>query len=248
MSACPVCAAGDARPLVQQGGHRWLRCSDCGFAWLWPLPTMDEAADIQDAASHGYIEDYARKFASKMRRSRRRARRLARHMTGRRLLDVGSNIGCFVAAAAELGLDATGIEIAPALVAEARRRFPACRFVLGALEESSLPPASFDGVYCSEVIEHVVDVNRFLAAIAAAMAPGAVLYLTTPALREYMRGADPAAWPDFGAPDHKLYFSPGNMRHMLVRHGFENVRLLFNFRRGLKVLARRGARSPQSPR
>lgn len=243
MSRCQVCGGG-GRPLVQQGGYRWLRCSDCGFAWLDPMPTMSEAADTQAAFSHGYIEEYARKFDSKMRRSRRRARRLARRMKGRRLLDVGSNIGCFVAAAAELGLDATGIEIAPALVAEARRRFPACRFVQGALEESSLPPASFDGVYCSEVIEHVIDVHRFLETIAAAMAPGAVLYLTTPALREYIRGADPAAWRDFGAPDHKLYFSPGNLRRILGRHGFEDVRLLFSFRRGLKVLARR----TQSPR
>jgi len=238
---CQVCEATEAAELVVQPPHRWVRCDRCGFAWISPMPSQGEAAAVQDdAVGAAYIAGYLTKLESKMRRSRRRLRALARRMPGRRLLDVGSNIGCLVGAAVERGLDATGIEINPVLVAEARRRYPGGRFLEGAFEEVGLPDRGFDGVYCSEVIEHVVDTNRFLGHMARVMAPGAALYLTTPALREYLGRGDPANWRDFGAPDHKLYYSPDNIRRQLRRHGFEDVRVLFNFNRGIKLFARRG--------
>ena len=240
--ACQVCGVEGAPPLVVQRDWLWRRCLSCGFAWLSPMPSHAEAAEVQDAAvGAAYIAGYLGKLDSKMRRSRRRIARLARRMPGRRLLDIGSNIGCLVGAAAERGLEATGVEINPLLVEEARRRYPAGRFLEGAFEEVDLPPRGFDGVYCSEVIEHVVDVNRFLAHMAGIMSQGAALYMTTPALREYLGRDDPAHWRDFGAPDHKLYFSPDNIRRLLARHGFGDVRILFSFGRGIKLFARRTA-------
>lgn len=237
---CQICGSHEAMPLVHQEPHLWVRCPDCGFAWISPMPDHEEAGQMQDdATGRSYVEGYLAKFDSKMRNARHRARLLARRMPGPRLLDVGSNIGCMVAAAAERGLDATGVEINPVLVEEARRRFPDQRFLCGAFEDLDLPDAGFDGVYCSEVIEHVVDTNLFLAGIARVMRPGGTLFLTTPALREYARGGDPKRWRHFGAPDHKLYYSAANIRSQLVRHGFDSVRVLFNFGRGIKLFATR---------
>ena len=239
-SSCQVCDSRKNSLLVEQSPYRWLRCDECAFAWISPMPSLAEAAEVQSAAmGRSYIDGHLRKLDSKMRRTRRRVRTLERRMPGKRLLDIGSNIGCLVAAGAELGLEATGVEVNPVLTQEAQRRYPAGRFLTGFFEEVDLPQASFHGVYCSEVIEHVIDANRCLKAMRAVMVPGAALYLTTPALREYTRGHDPAHWRHFGAPDHKLYFSPGNIRRMLAKHGFEAIRLRFNFGRGLKVLARR---------
>ncbi len=204
------------------------------------MPDAATAAAIQSPdMGRSYIAGYRQKFESKMRRSRRRARRLKRRMTGNRLLDIGSNVGCLVGAGLELGLEATGVEVNPLLVEEAQRRFPEGRFLTGLFEDVELACESFDGVYCSEVIEHVVDTNRFLEAVRAAMAPGAILYLTTPALREFTKGSNPTRWRHFGAPDHKLYFSAPNLRHMLDKHGFGSVHFEFNFARGLKVFAQR---------
>ncbi|MBC6440862.1 MAG: class I SAM-dependent methyltransferase [Rhodospirillales bacterium] len=237
---CQVCGTTDARLLVDQPSYRWVKCRSCGSAWISPMLSMDEAIEIQDeTVGQSCIDGYLKKLDSKMRRSRRWVRTLKRHMPGPKLLDVGSSMGFLVAAAAELGLEATGIEINPVLVEEAQRRYRAGRFVVGAFEETELSGERFDGVYCSEVIEHVVDTNRFLETIAGAMNPKATLFLTTPALREYAKGSDPSRWRDFGVPDHKLYFSPGNIRQMRAKHGFEAIRIRFNFGRGLKLLARR---------
>ncbi len=241
----PVCAGcGDCAwvPLVEQNGHRWWRCSGCELARLIPMPAEPSArAEIGgDAIGRSYIDGYRAKLAKKMRRSTRRVRRLARRMPGKRLLDVGSNIGCLVEAGRRIGLDGVGVEINRTLVDFARETYPACRFLAAPIEDAPLGGAQFDGVYCSEVIEHVPDQDRFVAALAARMRPGAVLYLTTPGAHEYVRRG--AARPrDFGAPDHKFYHTRLSLRTLLDRHGFAHVRFVFNFGRGLKLYAVKSA-------
>ncbi len=237
---CQVCGGHEAMPMVHQEPHLWVRCPDCNFAWISPMPDpAEQSAEERDAIARACIAADVAKIDSKMRRSRRRVRRLARRMPGKRLLDIGSSIGFMVAAAMERGLDATGIDSNPLLVEEARRRYPQGRFILGTFEEADLPAAAFDGVCCSEVIGHIPDSNRFLSALARVMKPDAVLFLTTPALREYTRGTEPGRWRRFGGPEHKLYFSPANIRTQLHKHGFSQVRVLFNYGRGIKLFAMR---------
>ena len=245
-SESPACAGCGGRhwvPLVEQGGHRWWRCSTCELARLIPMPAEPAArAEIGgDAIGRGYIEGYRAKLDKKMRRSARRVRRLARLMPGKRLLDVGSNIGCLVEAGRRIGLDSVGVEINRTLIDFARETYPACRFLAAPIEEAPLDGARFDGVYCSEVIEHVPDQDRFVAALAAVMGRGGVLYLTTPGAHEYVRGSGAARPRDFGAPDHKLYHTRRSLKALLARHGFARVRFLFNFGRGLKLYAMKGA-------
>lgn len=238
---CTGCGGRDWAPLVEQNGHRWWRCRVCALARLIPMPAegATRAEIAGDAIGRGYIDGYRARLAKKMRRSARRVRRLARLMPGKRLLDVGSNIGCVVEAGRRVGLESVGVEINRTLVDFAREAYPACRFVAAPIEEAPLERAKFDGVYCSEVIEHVPGQDRFMAAVAAAMRPGAVLYLTTPGAHEYVRRG--VARPrDFGAPDHKLYHTRASLTALLARHGFGRARFLFNFGRGFKLYAWKG--------
>ena len=80
---------------------------------------------------------------------------LERHaaaVDGRQALVPGCGRGHEVALAVEHGLDATGLDIAPTAVAEARARYPhlAGRFVLGSLFD---PPAEMRGAF-DVVLEH----------------------------------------------------------------------------------------------
>jgi len=239
-NACQVCGSAENRLLVTQGDHEWRQCDGCGFAFLSAMPDSDEAAEIQSPEIGAqYIATYKRKLDSKMRRSRKRVRRLKRRMPGPRLLDVGSNIGCLVEAGREIGLDAVGVEINPVLVEAAREAYPQSRFIATAMEDSNLEPGSFDGLYCSEVIEHAPDNNSFVAALARMLKPGGVIFLTTPGLHEYVGKGDPAGWRDFGAPDHKLYYSKDTLARMLKKHGFVRTQFQPSFGKGLKVFATR---------
>ena len=164
---CQVCGAGEPRHLVTQGGFRWVECPGCGFVCLDPMPSFEAARQNENAGLGGFfIREYTRKGRSKMRRSKRRVRRLKRRMAGERLLDVGCNVGYLLEAARRQGLEAVGVETNPILVAHAAATLPGNRFICGSIEEADLDADSFDCVYTSEVIEHLVDVNSFLAGIA----------------------------------------------------------------------------------
>src|SRR2546426_10995694 len=41
-SACRVCGGRAARLQFEKGGKRFVRCAECGFMWLEPLPSPDE--------------------------------------------------------------------------------------------------------------------------------------------------------------------------------------------------------------
>ncbi len=61
---------------------------------------------------------------------------------GAPVVDVGSGPGHVTAYLAALGADVTGIDVAPAMVEQARRRFPDGRYELGDLRRLARPPAS----------------------------------------------------------------------------------------------------------
>ena len=236
-SPCAVCAGADFAFLARDGAYAWEECRACGFVRVAAGFTLAEAARGEDDAAMGraYIEGYRAKFAAKMARSRRRAARLRRRARGDDFLDVGSNFGFMVEAAAGVGFRATGVEVNRTLVEAARAQFPGRDFVAGLLEEQRFGERRFDVVYCSEVIEHTADPRLFLKQLAAVMRPGGLLYLTTPHIREYRK----RGFAKMGAPDQKLYFNDANLRRLLRDCGFSRVRPQFTFFCGIKLYARR---------
>ena len=103
-------------------------------------------------------------------------------LAGRTSLDVGCGAGLLAEPLARLGAAVTGIDAAPENVAAAR-----AHAALGGLSidyrAGSLPTVAgerFDLVTSLEVIEHVVEPERFVAGLAAAVAPGGLLILSTP--------------------------------------------------------------------
>src|SRR5215472_3620021 len=57
------------------------------------------------------------------------------------------------------------------------------------ITNSSLPPRGFDLVLCSEVLEHISNVDRAIAGIRKAIAPGGLLLLSTPQRHSLMEMA-----------------------------------------------------------
>jgi uncharacterized protein len=68
--------------------------------------------------------------------------RVLAHASGEPVVEVGSGPGHVTAYLADGGADATGIDLSPAMVGEARRRFPGRRFEVGDLRRLSRPLTS----------------------------------------------------------------------------------------------------------
>jgi 2-polyprenyl-3-methyl-5-hydroxy-6-metoxy-1,4-benzoquinol methylase len=233
---CAVCFGHAFRHLTRDSGYDWEICEDCAFVRLTAELSFDDEVALQDEdAASAYISGYVDKVDRKLARSRQRLRMIRRHVKQGDFLDVGSNYGFMTETAGQAGFRVTGLEINPDLVAHAAMTYPQRRFICSPLETFDAGGAQFDAVYCSEVIEHVIEPRQFLETLARLMRSGGVLLLTTPHIREYRR----RGYTKMQAPDHKLYFNNANLRRLLRECGFERVRFVFNPFKGIILTALR---------
>jgi SAM-dependent methyltransferase len=97
---------------------------------------------------------------------------------GMRLLDVACGPGDAAAAAAQRGAQATGVDFAAAMVAQASRLYPVPTFRVGDAEALPFPDASFDAVVIGFGVLHFADPDRALADAHRVLRPGGRLAFT----------------------------------------------------------------------
>ena len=95
-----------------------------------------------------------------------------------RLLDVCCGPGYGAGKAAAAGLNAIGIDIAPAMIAEARRRFPAAEFRIGDAEQLDFTDSCFDAVICPFGMLHLPVPDKAIAEAFRVLKPGSRYGLT----------------------------------------------------------------------
>ena len=108
--------------------------------------------------------------------------RETRPLAGKSALDVGCGAGLLCEPLARLGADVTGVDAAPenaaAAAIHAERSGLDIRYMAGELASQDI--GTFDLVTAMEVIEHVADKQAFANELAARLAPGGLMVLSTP--------------------------------------------------------------------
>jgi 2-polyprenyl-6-hydroxyphenyl methylase/3-demethylubiquinone-9 3-methyltransferase len=123
-----------------------------------------------------YIRDMAcRHFA--------RDERAPRLLEGLAILDVGCGGGILSEPLARIGAKVTGLDPAPSNITIARLHAERSGLVIDyrgeTIEAVAARPEQFDLVLAMEVVEHVADVQAFVSACCAAVAPGGLLVMAT---------------------------------------------------------------------
>ena len=117
------------------------------------------------------------------------AARIARHFpdapgtTPVRVLDVGCGAGLLAEALARRGFGVLGLDAAGAAIAAAREHAlgagVSVEYRVGTADDLLTEGVRFPVITALEVIEHVPDPARFVATLAALVAPGGLLFLST---------------------------------------------------------------------
>ncbi|HEY3556263.1 MAG TPA: DUF480 domain-containing protein [Kribbella sp.] len=164
VEACLQRMAARPEPLVRElerraGQHdrRWIHL-------LGPVPEAEAAAPVESVDRDTVIADGAEARDARVRSAydavatayadelldeldglpfeRWLLDRVIADANGRPVVEVGSGTGHVTAYLAGRGADATGIDLSPEMVAEARRRFPQLRFEVGDLRRLGRPPTT----------------------------------------------------------------------------------------------------------
>jgi SAM-dependent methyltransferase len=156
---------------------------------------------------------------------------IERSAPNRRLLDVGSGAGIFVAGALARGFEVVGVEPSARAVEISRHRGE-LPIVRGLLEADDDLPRENGALTLWDVIEHVPDPTALITACAGHLADGGLLVLETPdegaLLRDLVRAAarlgrrfDQRSYLYYRA--HRYYFTRRAMEKVLRRGGFDRV-------------------------
>lgn len=239
MSICTICQTETSESFVRKDGYEYVRCPDCGFVFLDPMPDAALLSRIYNE-DEGVINAAAYpKAASRMRRAMVKALGLWPYYVGRDALDVGCGGGFVVAAMRRFGARATGLDISRESIEYARRRFPRAEFVNESFEDFLSQGRTFGFLYSSEVIEHIGDVHGYMRFLAGVAAPGARLYLTTPDAAHPTVPADVAQWNMVSPPRHVQLFTETSLRRLFADYGFEIQKRYPKNAPTLQVLARK---------
>jgi SAM-dependent methyltransferase len=95
------------------------------------------------------------------------------------------------------------------------------------LPSSGVNAGSVDCLVAKHVIEHVVDLERFLADCRTVLRPGGILAIKTPSRTSLRARLGLANWHLVNPPEHQWGFQPHCFRLLLESHGLE-VRYLRN--------------------
>jgi trans-aconitate methyltransferase len=144
--------------------------------------------DTYAATRHAYDQvavDYARLLEDNLATNiwdRAVLSAFAEHVTaagGGRVLDLGCGPGRITGHLHELGLDVAGADLSPAMVAEARRRFPTLSFNTGRLDAPAVAPESLAGLLAWYSLIHVPpgELPSTLRTLASILRPGGHLQL-----------------------------------------------------------------------
>jgi len=112
-----------------------------------------------------------------------RDRRSLKPFSGLRLVDIGCGGGLVAEPMARLGFGVTGLDAAEANLEVARAHAETGGLQIGyrsaTIETLAEAKEQFDAVLALEVVEHVADVDGFLAAVATVVRPGGILIAST---------------------------------------------------------------------
>jgi 2-polyprenyl-6-hydroxyphenyl methylase/3-demethylubiquinone-9 3-methyltransferase len=133
----------------------------------------------------------ARRYAG-FRNELKYFRRIKAFGPGVRLLDVGCGPGLFTEFMAQHGVDGTGIDIDPSLVATARTRLRErglqTRFLVGRVEQLPYADRVFDVCIANSILEHAHDWEATLTEITRVLRPnGLLVFYTTNRLHPFQQ-------------------------------------------------------------
>jgi SAM-dependent methyltransferase len=159
-------------------------------------------------------------------------RRILGECAGKRILDAGCARGRFLKQLTTLQARLYGVDLTETFVASARRNVPEATFARGSLSALPFASATFDAVYCIEVLEHLPDTKLALSEMIRVLKPGGTLLV----IDKSLQGLDPGTglpniivkrwaerngkWmypPDF--PFRERWFWPWRLARQLRNYG-----------------------------
>ena len=221
-NTCPVCGAGvgrviysEARDPITLDIFRVSECDTCHLAYTEPRPTSLDRYYPQRYRDYGPLVTYILKtlYAARV------ARWANGKPTGGAVLEIGCGPGLMLAAFAQRGWRALGVERNEEAAARARST-PGVEITAAPLEQ--LPgEARFDLIILFHVLEHIREPVPLLKECAKRLAPGGRVIVNVPNFASWQSRFAGPCWLHLDVPRHLVHFTPETLANTFERSGLK---------------------------
>lgn len=240
---CPICGtAGEF--WCEKNSYVVDRCPACRFAYVRNIPPEAALAEFYGnyyGDTQEFIpltQRYLSKLITKTLENAWHARVIAHHAKSRRrLLEVGCGEGYLLSALSKCGkFEAEGVDYASGAMSYLQSK--GLHVQQGSIFDQRYPDGRFDFIVGFHVLEHVQDLDTFMAEVRRILVPSGRVYAVVPCVTHRSAIRDGLNWRHLGPPGHLWYFSVEAMKMFMPQHGFR-VMFAHNFsnRPHLTVLA-----------
>ncbi|MGW8180222.1 MAG: class I SAM-dependent methyltransferase, partial [bacterium] len=137
-----------------------------------------------------------------------------------RFLDVGCGYGFFSREAIDRGFEVVALDLAPNK-RQVAREMTGLEPIESSFEDFRCSPSSFSAVLMSQILEHVCDINEWLAKTREMLTNDGVVAIALPNFGSVFRLVLQEKSPYISPPEHLNFFNPTSLSLLLKKHGFK---------------------------
>jgi 2-polyprenyl-3-methyl-5-hydroxy-6-metoxy-1,4-benzoquinol methylase len=216
--ACALCGRDDDETLFHKDGFAIVRCRGCGLVYVNPRLAVAALTELYHEQAISPAAYYVRTEAQDERSFAARLRLIERYRPPGSLLDLGCGPGAFSAVAHARGWRTMGLDVNPRSVAHCRSR--GLEAICGVFPSPALAGQTFDVIVMNDFIEHLPDPASALRAAGDLLAPGGIVFITTPDIGSLVARVSGRRWLHLKPNEHLLYFNRRTMGTLLAQTGF----------------------------
>ncbi len=233
---CLACG-GETRLVGPKKDCSYVACRECDSMQMDPVPTVEQLTAIyaDDYAEVGHLPDDSVIATIHARQRQFSLNLVKKHCSPGPVLEVGPGHGLFMTDLKSAGIRAVGLEASKQMAAALRDR--GFEVQQGYIDDPPAGAERFQGVFMSNVFEHLATHERALKSLASLLQPNGRIvtlqptaYLGQVIARAYMAMFPKRLVPDLGTwlatPYHVLLISPLGMKAMCARVGLRVVEVL----------------------
>lgn len=233
---CPVCGASRIREVFPVKDHTvshesfavW-QCDECTLRFTQDVPDAETIAPYYHSENYISHTNTSKGFINRLyqrvrRKTLRQKRKLVIKLTGKKtgtLLDIGSGTGAFVQEMRTQGWQVTGLEPDAGARQVAQEDFATTLDGIDSFYR--LPAASFDAITMWHVLEHVHDLQGYMAQLKKLLREDGRLFIAVPNYTSKDAAFYKQYWAAYDVPRHLYHFSPASLQRLMEGHGLKLV-------------------------
>lgn len=233
-SNCPACHSTSIHTQLRAKDHTvsqkefevW-HCDSCTLRFTQDVPEQEAIGAYYQSDNYISHSDTKKGLVNRLYHivrdhTLKTKQKLVQQQTGLtkgKLLDIGCGTGAFLNTMQKAGWQITGLEPD----ATAREKAASLYNIHPSAPEQlfSLPEGSFNAITMWHVLEHVHNLEGYLAKLQRLLAPGGKLIIAVPNYTSADAAYYGQHWAAYDVPRHLYHFSPASMKQLLGRFGLQ---------------------------